>query len=119
MVKFVQPYKRYFGVRSQIRLKPFQNTEFDGIRRGPPKSEFVAFDLHLVFDAKLSYVGLNGLQHRNLHLKLYQNNGFDGFRRGLPKSESVAGDLHLTSDANESYVGLSGLQHHNLRLELY
>ena len=48
-----------------------QNTEFDGIRMGPPKSESVNGYLYLVPDAKVSYVGSNGLHNRNLRLKLY------------------------------------------------
>ena len=62
--------------------------EFDGIRRGPPKSEPVAGDFYLASDAKVSYIGSNGLDHRNLRLKLHQNTEFDGIRRGPPKSES-------------------------------
>ena len=70
-----------------LHLKLHQNTEFHGIRRDAPKSESVAEfdgirrdpsnsesfagDLHLTSDAKVLYVGLNGLQHRNVHMKLY------------------------------------------------
>ena len=70
-----------------LHLKLYQNTElhgirrgapksesvaeFDGIRRSPPKSESFAGHLHFIFDATVSYVGLNGLQHRNVRLKLY------------------------------------------------
>ena len=57
------------GSYYHLRLKLYQNTEFDGIRRGPPKSESVAGDLHLASDAKVLHVGLNGLQHHNLRLK--------------------------------------------------
>ena len=61
-----------------------KNTEFDGIGRGPLKSESVAGDLHLASDAKVWYAGLKELQHDNLRLKLYQDNELDGIRRGLP-----------------------------------
>ena len=54
-----------------LRLKLYQNTEFDGIRRGPPKSESVDCYLFLGPDPKVSYVGSNGPHHCNLHLTFY------------------------------------------------
>ena len=82
-----------------LRLKVYQVTEFNGIRRGTPESKSVAGDLHLAFDTKVSYFRLKKLKRRNLRLKLYQNTEFDGIQRGPPKSESVAGDIHLALDA--------------------
>ena len=51
-----------------LRLKLFHDPEFDGIRKGPPKSESVAGDFYLAPDAKVSFVWSNGLHHRNLRL---------------------------------------------------
>ena len=67
---------------------------------------------------RVSHVGSNGLQHRNLPPELYQNTESDGTRRGPPKSEPVADDLYLASDANVSCAVLNRLKHRDPRLEL-
>ena len=59
----------------------------------------MAGEIYLAPDAKVSYVGSNGLQHRNLPLELYQNTEFDVIRNGPLKSKSAADDIYLASDA--------------------
>ena len=64
-----------------LRLKLYQNTEFDGIQSGPQKFESVVGEIYLAPDAKVSCVWSNGLQHRKLPPELCQNNELMEFER--------------------------------------